>query len=169
MLQSTTGAGSGSAAAAHQCHVLLRCQAVIFNLCDQQANNMAQITRKCNKRRLCCSFGRGDRTGTRSIRTLDEWLLQHSVSGNNLPIICTTQPPSSFMWKVKNDEVNEKQQTVTELRSRAAGILWMQQRVFPRPSGKWSWRSGKKLHNKYNARPRTKWVSSAECKLRFSA
>jgi len=63
MLQSTTGAGSGSAAAAHQCHVLLRCQAVIFNLCDQQANNMAQITRKCNKRRLCCSSGRGVRLG----------------------------------------------------------------------------------------------------------
>jgi len=67
---------------------------------------------------------------------------------------------------VKNDEVNEKQQTVTELRSRAAGILWMQQRVFPRPSGKWSWQSGKKLHNKYNARPRAQ--VSLKCRVQVA-
>lgn len=123
---------------------------------------MPQITRKCNKRKLHC-YGQGvNMRNPDCTRTLDlGWMItsasvQHSVSGNNLPII-------SGKWEtMKWMQCNR--QPDSEWSSRAARFYGCNSLS----GSKWGTENGRAMPRTINiTHGRTKCVSSAECKLRF--
>lgn len=145
MLQSTTGAAAPLSLS------YLICAANSQTICHKLQGNAIKENCTATARELTCEI----RTAL-GPWTSDGWLLQHSVSGNNLPII-------SGKWEtMKWMQCNR--QPDSEWSSRAARFYGCNSLS----GSKWGTENGRAMPRTINiTHGRTKCVSSAECKLRF--